>query len=151
MDLAKNDVSVLTNFGKLFADGVKEAKALVKTAAADAEKAAAERAAEREAFIARLMDDVNGLGLDLDTAATAADAAMAKKYGAPETEKAPKYKFVRVPVLVDGKEYQIPTSGNMVSALKEAVEKSGLSRKDFILANAVDKAAAEKAFEESAE
>lgn len=100
---------------------------------------------EKENMIKFLMDTVNGLGLDLEAAEVAAQAAIEKKHGTGE--KAKKYTFNRVAVIVDGKEYMMPTSGNMVQVLKDAMIKGGYAtHKDFILAHAKDINEANEAF-----
>lgn len=108
--------------------------------------------AEKENMLKFLTDTVNGLGLDLEAAEVAAQAAIDKKYGAEKTKK---YTFNRVAVVVDGKEYDMPTSGNMIQVLKDAMSKGGYTtHKDFILAHAKDIAAAKAAYgieDESAE
>lgn len=102
---------------------------------------------EKENMIKFLMDTVNGLGLDLEAAEVAAQAAIEKKHGAGEKSK--KYTFKRVAVIVDGKEYMMPTSGNMVQVLKDAMNAGGYtSHKDFILDHAKDADEAEAAFAE---
>lgn len=118
-----------------------------KKAARLAEIAAqnAEIKAEKDNMIKFLMDTVNGLGLDLEAAEVAAQAAIEKKHGTGE--KAKKYTFNRVAVIVDGKEYMMPTSGNMVQVLKDAMTNGGYAtHKDFILAHAKDINEANEAF-----
>lgn len=114
---------------------------------AEVEKRNAEIQTEKENMLKFLMDTVNGMGLDLEAAEAAANAAITKKYG--DVNKEPKYTFTRIPVVVDGKQYNMPTSGNMVQVLKDAMTKGGYTtHKDFILAHAVDKEAAAEAFAE---
>ena len=114
---------------------------------AEIEAQNAEIKAEKENMIKFLMDTVNGLGLDLEAAEVAAQAAVDKKYGV--SEKAKKYTFTRVAVIVDGKEYDMPTSGNMVQVLKDAMTKGGYAtHKDFILAHAKNAEEAAAAFAE---
>lgn len=114
---------------------------------AEIEAQNAEIKAEKENMIKFLMDTVNGLGLDLEAAEVAAQAAVDKKYGV--SEKAKKYTFTRVAVIVDGKEYQMPTSGNMVDVLKKAMQDGGYAtHKDFILAHAKNAEEAAAAFAE---
>lgn len=114
---------------------------------AEIEAQNAEIKAEKENMIKFLMDTVNGLGLDLEAAEVAAQAAVDKKYGV--SEKAKKYTFTRVAVVVDGKEYDMPTSGNMVQVLKDAMTKGGYAtHKDFILAHAKNAEEAAAAFAE---
>lgn len=114
---------------------------------AEIEAQNAEIKAEKENMIKFLMDTVNGLGLDLEAAEVAAQAAVDKKYGV--SEKAKKYTFTRVAVVVDGKEYQMPTSGNMVDVLKKAMQDGGYAtHKDFILAHAKNAEEAAAAFAE---
>lgn len=114
---------------------------------AEIEAQNAEIKAEKENMIKFLMDTVNGLGLDLEAAEVAAQAAVDKKYGV--SEKAKKYTFTRVAVIVDGKEYQMPTSGNMVDVLKKAMQEGGYAtHKDFILAHAKNAEEAAAAFAE---
>lgn len=163
-----NDKDGVSKLGLTFSLAVKEAKEVLKEQAKAAEEAArqaverreakkaarleeeakrnAEIKAEKENMLKFLMDTVNGMGLDLEAAEAAAQAAIVKKYG--DVNKAPKYKFNRVAVIVDGKEYNMPTSGNMVEVLKNALEASGKSRKEFIIEHAKDKEEAEAAFTE---
>lgn len=154
-------------FGRTFSVAVQEAKEILKEnerqAALNAEKAVERREAkkaarlaeieannvaiqeEKENMIKFLMDTVNGLGLDLDAAEVAAQAAIEKKHGTGE--KAKKYTFNRIAVVVDGKEYMMPTSGNMVQVLKDAMNAGGYTtHKDFILAHAKDINEANEAF-----
>ena len=163
------DKDGVAKLGLTFSLAVTAAKDVLKVnakAALEAQKAAAERrenkkaarlaelaandaaiAAEKENMIKFLMDTVNGLGLDLEAAEVAAQAAIEKKHGAGE--KAKKYTFNRVAVIVDGKEYMMPTSGNMVQVLKDAMSKGGYAtHKDFILAHAKDAEEAAAAFAE---
>lgn len=114
---------------------------------AEIEAQNAEIKAEKENMIKFLMDTVNGLGLDLEAAEVAAQAAVDKKYGV--SEKAKKYTFNRVAVIVDGKEYDMPTSGNMINVLKKAMQDGGYAtHKDFILAHAKNAEEAAAAFAE---
>lgn len=164
-----NDKDGVSKLALTFSLAITEAKEVLKTnakvaaqAAQDAAKRREEKKAARLAEIEKnnaeiqeeknnmikfLMDTVNGLGLDLDAAEVAAQAAIEKKHGAGE--KAKKYTFNRVAVVVDGKEYDMPTSGNMVQALKDAMNKGGYTtHKDFILAHAKDAEEAAAAFAE---
>lgn len=163
------DKDGVAKLGLTFSLAVTAAKDVLKAnakAALEAQEAAAKRredkkaarlaelaandaaiAAEKENMIKFLMDTVNGLGLDLEAAEVAAQAAIVKKHGAGE--KAKKYTYNRVAVIVDGKEYMMPTSGNMVQVLKDAMSKGGYAtHKDFILAHAKDAEEAAAAFAE---
>lgn len=163
------DKDGVAKLGLTFSLAVTAAKDVLKAnakAALEAQEAAAKRredkkaarlaelaandaaiAAEKENMIKFLMDTVNGLGLDLEAAEVAAQAAIVKKHGAGE--KAKKYTYNRVAVIVDGKEYMMPTSGNMVQVLKDAMAKGGYAtHKDFILAHAKDAEEAAAAFAE---
>jgi|AGFS01.1.fsa_nt_gi hypothetical protein len=163
------DKDGVSKLGMTFSLAVKDAKEVLKENAKAAAQAAEEAAQRREAkkadrlaeiakrdeeikvekenMLKFLMDTVNGMGLDLEAAEAAATAAIAKKYG--DVNKEPKYTFTRIPVTVDGKQYNMPTSGNMVQVLKDAMTAGGYTtHKDFILAHAVDKEAAAAAFAE---
>lgn len=161
------DKEAVQKFGRTFSSAIQIAKDVIKEnerqAALNAEAAAQRREdkkaarlaeieannaaiqEEKENMIKFLMDTVNGLGLDLEAAEVAAQAAIEKKHGTGE--KAKKYTFNRVAVIVDGKEYMMPTSGNMVQVLKDAMTKGGYAtHKDFILAHAKDINEANEAF-----
>lgn len=163
------DKDGVAKLGLTFSLAVTAAKDVLKAnakAAQEAQEAAAKRredkkaarlaelaandaaiAAEKENMIKFLTDTVNGLGLDLEAAEVAAQAAIEKKHGTGE--KAKKYTFNRVAVIVDGKEYMMPTSGNMVQVLKDAMNAGGYTtHKDFILAHAKDADEAAAAFAE---
>ena len=163
------DKEGVQKFGRTFSLAVQEAKDIIKEnekqAALNAEAAVQRREdkkaarlaeiaandaaiqAEKENMIKFLMDTVNGLGLDMEAATVAAEAAIVKKHGTGE--KAKKYTFNRVAVIVDGKEYMMPTSGNMVQVLKDAMTAGGYAtHKDFILAHAKDAEEAAAAFAE---
>lgn len=163
------DKEAVQKFGRTFGAAIQIAKDVIKEnerqAALNAEAAAQRREdkkaarlaeieannaaiqEEKENMIKFLMDTVNGLGLDLDAAEVAAQAAIDKKHGTGE--KAKKYTFNRVAVIVDGKEYMMPTSGNMVQVLKDAMTNGGYAtHKDFILAHAKDAEEAAAAFAE---
>ena len=163
------DKDGVAKLGLTFSLAVTAAKDVLKAnakAAQEAQEAAAKRredkkaarlaelaandaaiAAEKENMIKFLTDTVNGLGLDLEAAEVAAQAAIEKKHGTGE--KAKKYTFHRVAVIVDGKEYMMPTSGNMVQVLKDAMNAGGYTtHKDFILAHAKDADEAAAAFAE---
>lgn len=123
----------------------REAKKAARLAEVEAQNAEIQK--EKENMLKFLTDTVNGLGLDLEAAEVAAQAAIDKKYGSTKSKK---YTFNRVAVLVDGKEYDMPTSGNMVQVLKDAMAKGGYTtHKDFILAHAKDKEEAAAAFSDS--
>lgn len=166
------DKDGVAKLGLTFSLAVKEAKEVLKTqeqqakidaenaAARRAEKAAAkqstkqaeiaalnkERNEEKERMLKFLTDKVDGLGLDLEAAEAAAQSAIDKKYG----KVTKKYTFNRVPVVVDGKEYDMPTSGNMVQALKDAMARGGYTtHKGFILDHAKDKEAAKAMFSDA--
>lgn len=162
------DKDAISKMGLTFSLAVKEAKEVLKQqeqqAKIDAETAAtrrAEKAAAKQANKQAEIDALNKerneekermlkfltetLGLDLEAAEAAAQSAIDKKFG----KVTKKYTFTRIPVIVDGKEYNMPTSGNMVQALKDAMTAGGYTtHKDFILAHAVDKEAAAAAFAE---
>lgn len=97
----------------------------------DAERARlqAEREKEAAAMLVMLQDSVNGMGLDLEAATLAVNAAMQKKYGKTKT---PGKTFERATVSVDGVQYEIPRTGNMTKALKELVQAHGGDRDAFI-------------------
>lgn len=162
-----SDKECIQKFGRTFSGAVQQAKEILKENekqaaqnALDAVQRREDKKAERLAAIAKadaaiqaekenmikfLMDTVNGLGLDLDAAEVAAQAAIEKKHGTGE--KAKKYTFTRIAVVVDGKDYMMPTSGNMVQVLKDAMTNGGYAtHKDFILAHAKDINEANEAF-----
>lgn len=118
----------------VFNEAYSAAKVLQAEAIKAAETLAAERAKEREDLVAKLMDTVNGLGLDLQLAGETADKALANKYGT-EAKKEPRYTFDKATVVVDGKEYVMPRSGNMSQELKDLVAAAGFEptqRAEFI-------------------
>lgn len=163
------DKDGVAKLGLTFSLAIKDAKEVLKDLAKQAEenkaaaierrtlkRAKADEAAEqrqakiqkeKETMLTFLMDKVNGLGLDIEAAEAAAQSAIEKKHG---VSKAKKYTFTRVAVVVDGKEYDMPTSGNMVQVLKDAMAKGGFTtHKEFILAHAKDKEAAQALFSEA--
>lgn len=118
----------------IFNQAYSAAKVLQTEAVEAAEKLAAERQIERDNLVVKLMDTVNGLGLDLQLAGETADKAMVNKYGA-ETKKEPRYTFDKATVVVDGKEYTLPRTGNMSQELKDLVADAGFEptqRAEFI-------------------
>lgn len=142
------DKAGVQKLGLNFSLAVKEAQEVLKARQKVIDDAAAAVQKEKENMIAYLVDAVNGLGMDLESATDAATIAIDKKYGTGKADKK-KYTFNRVPVNVNGKVYEMPTSGNMVQVLKDAMAAGGFTtHKDFILAHAVDKEAAAAAFAE---
>lgn len=136
--------------GQTFAAAVKEIPAIIKLmeeeakaalveaeAKAEADKKAKEEAdkvaaAALEKRKQDLITAIMGTGADLSNATFAAEtmlkAEMAKTKGAA-SGKAKE----RATIVVDGKEYQVPTAGNMNSELKELFKASGIAtRADWI-------------------
>lgn len=130
-NLSDADMKAVRN---VFNEAYSAAKVLKVEAVEAANKLAAERKTERDNLVQKLMDTVNGLGLDLQLAGETADKAMATKYGV-EVKKGPRYTFDKATVVVDGKEYEIPRAGNMSQELKDLVAAAGFEsnqRAEFI-------------------
>lgn len=141
------DKAGVQKLGLTFSLAVKDAQEVLKARQKAIDDAAANIQKEKENMVKFLMDTVDGLGMDLDTAQVAADAAIAKKYNTVSDKK--KHTFPRVAVNVNGKVYEMQTSGNVIQVLKDAMKATGLTtHKEFILAHAVDKEAAAAAFAE---
>lgn len=91
----------------------------------------AKRKAEEEALNAekdKMLKILTDSGLDLAIAQTMVAAGLKAK--APST--APKNRYERVPVTVDGKEYEVPVRGNISEELKVLVANDGGDREAFI-------------------
>lgn len=108
--------------------------------AEESAKLQAARETEAAAMLNHLVDTVNGLGLDLEAATVAVDAAMIKKYGKVKGDVKGKE---RATVVVKGTEYQIPRSGNMSQELKDLVAANGGDREAFITKYEVKEESAE--------
>lgn len=136
--------------GQTFAAAVKEIPTIIKlmeeeakAAQAEAEaKAAAEAKAKEEADKLaaealekrkqELITAIMSTGADLSNATFAAETMLKAEMAKAKGTGSGKAKE-RATIVIDGKEYQVPTAGNMNSELKELFKQSGMaSRADWI-------------------
>lgn len=129
--LSTLDHDTLKAVRNTFNQSYTDAKVIIVEREDQAAAEVAARNAERQELVTKLMDEVNGMGLDLELASKFADETLAKKYGVEEPAKRePRYTFERVIVQVGGVDYEMPRTGNMSQALKDLVSNAGFEQSE---------------------